>query len=709
MPILLYSGVLHAITLPIIRSFLNGTGKLCLSFLMALFFPIAELSGQDQDKQQAAELVEMGREMRKAALALDDIREIMVQAANLDTANLDANLEAGILHLNTVHKDQALKYFLRIHRVNPGYRTDLEFWIGMSYQYGLKFNEAIGFYERFRKKVTSGQATRSRIAVYTIDRKIEECRTGIDLVTHPKAYRIENMGPGVNSEADDYSPSMDIDEDVLVFTSRRRDGNINENVSLVDNKPFEDIFISKKTADNWTPAANIGPPVNTMGNDSGLGFSPDGNILYTYAKGDIYSTQFKSDGNWSTPSPLPYPINTDSTEKGFTITGDGALAVFASRRAGGIGGLDLYMVRRNADGSWGEAHNLGPAINTEHNEESPYIDPTGKVLFFSSNGKKCMGGYDVFRSKLIEAKAGTWSEPENLGYPINTPDDDLFFIGSKDDKRGYFASVREGGFGYMDIYRVFMPEFKPEKAAILPIKLTIQLKDGQTGEILAPNLTLVYANTMKTAAVPLRIGNTTVFYLRSTEAQDYMLNATAEGYEAATFRLPMPGTTTVVQLISRDLVLSKSAPGKSPGPEKKIETPVQVLKPEKPTEAGLADSPLKPVPIGSDINRVFFDFGSAAISPAAQEALVSVVDELKRSSGRRVELLGHADASGSTVFNESLAKARAEAVKRHLVASGIDAGRISVKAYGERRPLVSNDDESEGREINRRVEIRYQD
>lgn len=700
--------------------------QLFLFTLIALTAPL-DLYGQDQDKQQAAELVEMGREMRKAALALDDIREIMVQAANLDTTSLEANLEAGILHLNTIHKDQALRYFMRIYRINPNYRTDLEYWIGMSLQFGLRFQEAIGFYERFRKRITGSQSVRTRVAVHTVDRKMEECRIGIELVARPKAYRIENMGPAVNSESDDYSPSMDSDEDFLVFTSRRKDGNINENVSLIDNKPFEDIFLSQKekNKETWSLAKNIGSPVNTPGNDSGLGFSPDGKVLYTYARGDIYSTEQKQDGSWSVPAPLPFPINSDSTEKGFTITADGKLAIFASRRAGGIGGLDLFAVRKNQNGTWGEARNLGPAINTEYNEESPYIDPSGKVLFYSSNGKKSMGGYDVFRSILTNPAAGTWSEPENLGYPVNTPDDDLFFIGSKDEKRGYFASVREGGFGYLDIYRVYMPEFKPEQAAILPVKLAVTTKDEKSGSGITPNMTLVYANTMKTAAVPLQIGNSIVFYLRSREAQDYILTATATGYESQTVRFLMPGTTTVVQQVTRELALKpviqntiEPAQPKVPAltqheqpiatapiPKAEEKNP-DVPEKTKAIETKTAERKTEPTSAGKMV-RIYFSFGSANLNEDARETIEGAASRLRANPEWHVTLGGHTDNSGGEEFNLNLGQKRAESVAQALQAAGIGKSRIRIQSIGESRPIVSNDDEDEGRQINRRVEIRF--
>ncbi|MEJ0033096.1 MAG: hypothetical protein WDO15_23390 [Bacteroidota bacterium] len=247
-----------------------------------------------------------------------------------------------------------------------------------------------------------------------------------------------------------------------MFTTRRRDGNMNENV-FSDNKPWEDIFISSKEGGKWTPAKNIGAPVDigapvgTLNHESTTALSRDGNTLLIYKdenNGDIYVTSRKTTSEpWSAPEPLE-GINSTYAESSASLSTDGTTLYFSSDRPGGLGGFDIYMATKDSRGNWTKIKNLGPGINTPYDEEGPFIDYEGKVLYFSSKARKGMGGYDIFKSTLTDVKNNKWSDPENLGYPINTPDNDVYFVGSKDGKRGYYSSVREDGLGYADIYRV---------------------------------------------------------------------------------------------------------------------------------------------------------------------------------------------------------------------------------------------------------------
>lgn len=642
----------------------------------------------------------MGKEMRKAALALDDIREIMAQAANLDTTNLEANLEAGTLHLRTVHKKDALPYFLRIYRSNPNYRTDLEYWIALSYHHGLRFREAIDFYLRFRKRITSGGAPRTRIQVSALDRHIEECRSGILMVVRPKNFLIKNLGSAVNSEAADYSPSLTLSGDLLVFTSRRRDGNINENVSLRDNKPFEDIFISRKKDGQWQPATNIGPPVNTPGNDSDLSFNPKGDILYTFSDGDIFAAQMLPDGSWSAPVALKSPINSDSTEKGFTITSSG-LAIFGSKRAGGYGGVDLYACQLKPDGTWGKVRNLGPAINTEFNEESPSIDNNGKVLYFSSNGLRGgMGGYDVYRTALLNESKLSWSEPENLGYPINTPDDDLYFIGTGDKGKGYFASVREGGSGYFDIYEITIPDFKTDQAALLPVRLQISIIEAETQKPLEAAVELLNAGDMTHASTAIAEKADWSFYVRNNQARSYILTVEAPGYTNQKIKIDLPATTPSEQIIRRNIFLIKST-----GPASEKTVPSGKVSEREPVVTEILparDTSLKP----GSISFLFFATGSVQLTSSAIQLIKKLASTLSGNPALTISLEGHTDNIGDESYNVSLAQQRVNQVAEQLRKSGIPTSRIEIRAVGERRPAVSNDDEPEGREYNRRVEIR---
>jgi Tol biopolymer transport system component len=214
--------------------------------------------------------------------------------------------------------------------------------------------------------------------------------------------------------------------------------------------------------------------LNTKFFDSSLAFSPDGTTLFVYKDdggGDIYFSERNKDGTWSSLEALPGVINSSYRESSISITKDGELLYFASERPGGFGGSDIYVCTKDSRGEWSRVKNLGSAINTEYDEDGPFIDYDGKALYFSSRGRKGMGGFDIFKSNLLDKEKNECSDPENMGYPINSPDDDVFFSGTKDGKRWYYSSVRGDGLGYSDIYKIepSIEEKKPPVERLKPL------------------------------------------------------------------------------------------------------------------------------------------------------------------------------------------------------------------------------------------------
>ncbi|HLZ17333.1 MAG TPA: hypothetical protein VKQ08_09850, partial [Cyclobacteriaceae bacterium] len=431
---------------------------------------------QEQDKEQSKLYMDQANEIMAATKAMDDARDLMVTAANFDTTNIKANFEAGHMHIQTINKDFAVKYFLRIYRQDPNYRFDLEYWVANSYQFGLKFDKALDYYGRYRDRLIKrpNYSGRDKIELKDVDRRIQECKNGRDFVANPKPYSITNMGREINSEFEDYGPVLNADESEIIFTTRRRDGNTNENVAD-DNKPYEDVFFADRSGNKWSGAKNIGPAINSKFSDSNLTLSYDGKLLFIYkddGNGDIYVSEKNKNGNWDPPTPLPGIINSSARESSVAITADGNTLYFASERPGGFGGSDIYSCTKDSRGEWSRVKNLGPTINTQYEEDGPFISFDGKTLYFSSDGHNGMGGLDIFKTTLTNADKNEWSEPENIGYPINTPDDDVYFTTSKDGKRWYYSSVREDGIGYTDIYEITPSTEKKEPVAAVkePVK-----------------------------------------------------------------------------------------------------------------------------------------------------------------------------------------------------------------------------------------------
>jgi outer membrane protein OmpA-like peptidoglycan-associated protein len=669
------------------------------SILLFLAVAGAFLHGYGQDnKQQALDYLRLAEEMRAGSIAENDIREVLVLAANLDPDNLKANFEAGTYHINTINKEVAVQYFLRVYERDPTYRFDLEYWIGQSYQFGLQFDKAIDFYNRYLTRVNArpNYMGKDKVSVERVERNIYECENGKEFVANPLNYAIINLGTEINSEWDDYAPVLNEAEDELIFTSRRRDGNLNQDV-YEDNKPWEDIFISKKVDGKWQPAVNIGPRVNSIYHDSNLALSADGNTLFVHRDengGDIYFFKKRPDGSWGEPQPLPGLVNSSYAEKSMSISPDEKTIYFSSDRPGGYGQLDIYKATINASGQWVNVQNLGPKINTPDDDDGPFIDYDGKTLYFSSKGHKGMGGYDIFKS-VYDETTREWSEAENLGYPINTPDNDIYFVSTKSGERAYYSSVREDAIGYDDIYVITIPEEiiarrtepkppvetqpevtppieKPEPVKTLqPFAYTINVIDAETRQPVDARISLQGLRDNVIVASKTTSTGVAEFVIREAEAKDYRLSVESEGYIFVNQNLRLDGASDQPKALSRTVELRKIQTGA-----------VSVLR------------------------NIYFDFDKATFKQESYTELNKLERMLSQNPNMRVEIAGHTDYIGTPAYNLNLSQRRAEAVKDYLTKKGIDPRRIVAKGYGKTKPLASNDDEAEGRELNRRVEFK---
>jgi hypothetical protein len=305
------------------------------------------------------------------------------------------------------------------------------------------------------------------------------CKNGLELVKNPVNISIINLGNKINTEFAEHSPGVTADESTMVFTSRR---NGTGNKLDIDGQYFEDIYISNKVNGIWSDPVGI-KNLNTIDHDASISISADGQELYIYKAGflnskeseggDIYVSKLEGN-NWSEPKKLGPNINSKSKESHISISADGRTIYFSSDRPGGYGGMDVYTVSKLPNGKWGKAKNLGPAINTEYNDDAPFIHPDGKTLYFSSSGHKTMGGLDVFKSINIK---GRWTTPVNIGYPINSTDDDIYYTPTPDGKRAYFASYRSGSIGRTDIFLIKTPD--ADKAGLFVLKGKIVTTNGQ--------------------------------------------------------------------------------------------------------------------------------------------------------------------------------------------------------------------------------------
>ncbi len=356
--------------------------------------------------------------------------------------------------------------------------------------HAARSDEAIALFNRY--KTLYGRAMPDA----EVDRRIAMARTAKDMMQDPVALRITNLGPMINSEGNDHCPLVTADGNTLYFTSRRKGST--GGLSDPSGRMYEDIYYARRIDEIWTNATNAGLPLNTAAHDATVGLSPDGNAMIIFRTspglqgGDLYETQ-RSGGLWHNPVLMTPRINSSAHEPSASISPSGSEIYFTSDRPGGFGGRDLYRIRRLPNGEWSLPLNLGPTVNTAQDEDGPYMHSDGITLFFSSNGHRTMGGYDIFKTVLMDPDQNSWGDPENMGHPLNTVNDDVYFCLSEDGRTGYFSSERPEGLGGQDIYTVEFPSTQLDylvvrglvtDAAEEPVRASVTLSDEAGEEVI---------------------------------------------------------------------------------------------------------------------------------------------------------------------------------------------------------------------------------
>ncbi len=330
---------------------------------------------------------------------------------------------------------------------------DYDYYLGRAYEHDDRDLEAIAQFEKYKLNQLSKELKDE------VDHQIAICKSAISFKNKSAVAKITNIGTPVNTAGSEYTPIFPSNENFMVFTYRgvKSMGGKQLMPNKVDEKNgiyFEDVMISTKDYKNdWTEPIPINS-INTNGHDAAIYISHDGQKLFIYknigiGNGDIYVS--KLDGlNWGIPEKVK-GINSNFWEGSVCLSPDEKTIYFSSERQGGFGGRDIYYAQLLPDGSWGNVKNLGSEINTKFDEDAPFIHSDGKTLFFASTGHNTIGGYDIFRSEL---KNGKWLTPYNVGKPVNTTQDDKFYVVSSDGERGYYSSEKKNGQGQQDIYMV---------------------------------------------------------------------------------------------------------------------------------------------------------------------------------------------------------------------------------------------------------------
>lgn len=502
------------------------------------------------------------------------------------------------------------------------------------------------------------------------NRRIAQVKAGRELMKNPVNVVIANMGGNVNTQYDDYFPSLAADESVLYFTSTRE----GSTGGLYKGKYDEDLWYCDMQNDgNWSSPKNIGKPVNTENNNGIASITGDGQYVISgrcgetdgFGSCDIYGATLYGT-QWGTPENLGRNINSTKWDAQASISADGNTLMWSSNREDGnvIGGSDIWMSKKDTNGKWIKAFNIGMPINTKGTEHSPYLHPDGKTLYFSSDDiTPCIGGMDIYKCTLKED--GTWSEPINLGYPINSEKDDEHFVLSPSGLVAYFASNREGGLGGKDIYKITFPDENRSKLITFvgfvfdeetkkPIESDIEIFDLEANKVLGNYKSNVASGKFVVVLTPGKN------YSMTVNKKEYL-------FYSENFNIPLDNAFKEVK---KEIYLQKIKVGK------------KIV-----------------------LNNIFFDSGLSNLREQSYSEINKIYRIMIENPNIKVEISGHTDNVGNDATNNKLSADRAKVVVDVLLSKGIDPKRIISKGYGKKAPVASNDTE-EGRQMNRRTEFK---
>lgn len=447
--------------------------KLKFVLLLVLLFS-GRVFAQDKDLKQEASFHYENRDFKKAY-------ELYDKLSAQNPKNLEYKFRLGVSSLNYPEKKaRSIEIFEELKRVDK--TPEINYYLAKAYHINYRFDEALAGYNAYLSAMQGvKQKDEDKIMVKEATLGVINCNNGKLLIGQKVIADIKNIGLPINTGETEGVPVISADESVIIFTYAGRKstgGLLNDELKPdADGSYHEDIFMSTMGADsNWTEPVSI-TTLNTKGNDAAVALSPDGQTLFTFISnndaGDLFTSSLKGT-EWSKPVRLNKNINTSEWEGSCSISSDGRFLYFASERPGGLGGRDLY-VSEKINGDWGPALNLGPSINTPYNEDAPFIHPDGITLFFSSEGHKSIGGYDIMYSIKQD---NHWIEPMSMGIPLNTTEDDRFYVINAKGDRGYFSSNRggTGGKGGQDIYSV-EPGILGEKPILALLKGNVYADD----------------------------------------------------------------------------------------------------------------------------------------------------------------------------------------------------------------------------------------
>jgi outer membrane protein OmpA-like peptidoglycan-associated protein len=686
--------------------------------------------------------------------------KVFKEAYQIDSTSANINYKLGLCYLKSPTEKHKAVYHLEkaVQNVTHNYSpedvtekkaSDFSYYsLAEAYRINYNFIASYVYFEKFKNLV----GNKNPELTADLERQLITNTNAQEFTKDTAKVVIVNLGDSINSSFPEYSPVISADESTLIFTSRRPGSMGGEKTD--DDQFFEDIYLSNRKKDGtWSTAKSIGSNINSSGNEANIGLSPDGQQLFVYKDingGDIYYSNLIGD-TWSSLAPFSSNINSKSWETHASISVDGSNFYFVSdRKEGSFGGRDIWRCIKLPNGEWSLPTNLGPTINTAADEDAPFIHPDGVTLFFSSKGHKNMGGFDVFKS--VKNQNGIWGEAENLRAPINTPDDDVFYVQSSDGKRGYVSSVRKGNFGEKDIYRIDFERSISEALTLLRGTLTFDGKNKQPSNVKITVTDQETSQLVQDIKPNELTGKYIMILTPGAEGKSYNITFEADGYQPLSVSIVIPPNSSF-QEIDKEFMLQmvnlesktlgtmgvkgvvRNKDGKSiPGAiinvndnltGKLIETfyttadsgsyyfilnrgqnynityeakgylfhSENVNVPKVAEFSTIQkDVVLDKVEVGAKIvlNNIFFDSNKSILRKESTIEIDKLLKLMKEYPELTIEVSGHTDSKGKDVANLKLSQSRSQAVVNALIKKGIDKKKLIAKGYGKTAPIAPN-------------------
>ena len=610
-----------------------------------------------------------------------------LMANDFNSKNGELNFKIGVCYLNSAYKNKGISFMYQAKELDPGCDPFLNFYYGYALQLDNKFDEAVKAYEAFENDYRKAD----NFSKFVTKRK-KECRAARGGIQDPIRAWIDNVDE-LNTEFNDYAPSISTDGGEIIFTSDRPNGHTPNETGSYDS----DIYSSSIDNRVWSDPQQLKGGVNTTGNDISNNLSYDGTKMLLHREVDGQFDIFESTLNglkWTDPKVLPFQISSGRANEVYSAYSEDGWSIYFGRdNANRSNGFEvMYSSMQSKIKKNYMAAQMISTVNSKFNEGPIYITIDGQTMYIASEGSGSYGGYDIFVSHKSQ---GTWSKPENMGYPINTPYDDFFFASTANGKYAYVASNRPEGKGGFDIYKVtFWGEPKE------PVMAT---EDYLLASIVNP---------MKDNSIESTVDvNKKSFTVFKGKTIDKMTKKPVE----ALIEITDNATGKIIQTFTTNSATGKFiitlASGKNYGIAVKAEGYLfhsENFDIPKGSADDLVDKiiELKNIAVGSKIalRNIFFDVGKSLLRSESNAEMDRLVVLMKDVPSLKIEISGHTDNTGSASLNNKLSQARAQAVVDYLKSKGITADRMTAMGYGSSKPIASNAT-SDGRQQNRRTEF----